>query len=153
MTYEFHGIELLDMTLEMQPLTQSAKLFGYILGIARLRSVQDQDASLGARHCSGDGSQLLHGRRCLLSIRMAWNLHGFQGFLLFFCFVSWTLSSRTNTPLVSEVYTCMGDISRPGCKRQMLVSAFMAPSKISFGLPMPGCRLVGPVRSDNRRQR
>lgn len=83
MAYEFHGIKFLDMTLEMQPLTQPAKLFGYILGIARLRSVQDQDASLGARHCSGDGSRLLHGRRCLLSMRMTWNLHGFQGFFAF----------------------------------------------------------------------
>lgn len=72
--YEFHGIEFLNMALEMQPLTQPAKLFGDILSIARLRSVQDQDASLVARHCGGDGSQL-HGRRCLLSVRMAWNSH------------------------------------------------------------------------------
>lgn len=57
MAYEFHGIEFLDMALEMQPLTQPAKLFGYILGIARLRSIQDQDASLVASHCDGDGSQ------------------------------------------------------------------------------------------------
>lgn len=75
MAYEFHGIEFLDMALEVQTLTQPAKFFGYILGVARLRSVQDQDTSLVARHCGGDGSQLLHGRRCLLSMRMAWNWH------------------------------------------------------------------------------
>lgn len=38
------------MALEMEPLAQPAKLFGYILGIARFRPIQDQDASLLARH-------------------------------------------------------------------------------------------------------
>ena len=46
-----NGIEFLDMALEMQPLAQPAKLFGYISRIARLRSIQDQDASLVASHC------------------------------------------------------------------------------------------------------
>lgn len=53
MTYEFHGIEFLDVALEMQPLTQPAKLFGDILSIARLGSVQDEDASVMASHCGG----------------------------------------------------------------------------------------------------
>jgi hypothetical protein len=39
--YEFHCIEFLDMALEVQPLAQPAKLFGYVLSIARFRSVQD----------------------------------------------------------------------------------------------------------------
>lgn len=63
MAYEFHGIELLDMALEMQPLTQPAKLFGYVLSIARLGSVQDQDASLVASHCDGGWSQLRQNRQ------------------------------------------------------------------------------------------
>jgi hypothetical protein len=63
------------MTLEMQPLTQPTKLFGYILSIARLGSIQDQDASLLVRHGDkGDSELRLAARRfhdlyCLLSVR------------------------------------------------------------------------------------
>lgn len=46
------------MALEMQPLTQPPELFGYILSIARLGSVQDHDASLVAGHCDGDWGEL-----------------------------------------------------------------------------------------------
>ncbi len=49
-TYKICSIELTDMALEMEPLAQPAELFGYILGIARFRPIQDQDASLLARH-------------------------------------------------------------------------------------------------------
>lgn len=129
MAYEFHGIEFLDMALEMQPLTQPAKLFGYILSIARLRSVQDQDASLVASHCGGDGSQSqlrqkparqFHGRRCLLSVRMAWNSHDPVLYLLSFaCPLSYIQLSRKDMSLVSHFYLYLhgGDISRLSCKR------------------------------------
>lgn len=141
MAYEFHGIEFLDMTLEMQSLTQPAKLFGDILGIARLRSVQDQDASLRARHCNDDGSQLLHGRRCLLSLRMTWNLHGFPGVLLFLCFVSCTLPSRKDTSVVSQVYTCMGEYPTNAC--QCLDGAKQNKFRASdAGLPLGGVRPI-----------
>jgi hypothetical protein len=56
-TYKIRGVELVNVTLEMEPLAQPTQLFGYILGIACFRPIQDQDASLAARHGDKGASQ------------------------------------------------------------------------------------------------
>lgn len=157
MAYEFNGIELLDMALEMQPLTQPAKLFGYVLSIARLGSVQDQDASLVASHCDGDWSQLRQSPpdsstdfvacyRCVwLETRII-----FKGF----CFSSVLCPAESQDgSLVSRLYTCMG-ISRGLVAAMNACQCFCGAKQSKFRASdagLPPC-LVGSARSDNRRQ-